>query len=628
MVKLSCVMISCDLEKEKGSSVFHSICSVFNQNMDDFELILVDNSNNKDRENTNKLQNYFNSLNARRNKPIKTKIINKNKPLNVNLARNIGARSARGDILVFIEADTVILDKNCFSLILDYSKKFDFGYGANRYWTKIGWFEKNLKSILDELQNKKYKLLKSNIAGYPDKFKRKKDGDEFSDLQMHTFIANLGFCKKKIFFQMGGFPLYDELDLSDDCLIYKLFKSGYNYKFLGDISVAHVSHKRNRVNHRPNLERYFKELIGDNNYWCHISKTFNNTINLSEIIEPLEEIHYNYRVKEMYSEYLLLYPLDIKKNNKDIIYWRKNNIFSILDFSLLIKKLIEAKNIDEFIKISEADLDNLAAIIKIAMTNDVISVDKNGCISNRNFFNKEKYISKQNIDFVPKSKFNQFPCDVESRDRRAEFIINRYPFIEYLKFAIIGDDDFLSPLFKKHFNFSPIVIEKDKRIIKKIKEADKNIEVYSVDLADDKKFESVSIPSVKTFITDPPYTIHGALTFIYRGLTLLSKDGDMKEFYVILNPTMVGKNLHLIIKYLAQSDVYLYEVIENFSQYELPKNYKEYNRAKIFLRSVNLPQHIIHYSSSSSLYIFRTVSPKLAKIKKNINFIKIYQHYL
>jgi glycosyltransferase involved in cell wall biosynthesis len=621
-------MISCDLEKEKGSSVFHSICSIFNQDMDDFELIIVDNSNNKDKLNTNKLQNYSDNLNAQRNKAIKIKIINENKPLNVNSARNIGAKYAKGDVLVFIEADTIILDKNCFSLILNFSKKFDFGYGAKRYWTKIGWFEKKSKNILYELQKSKYKLLKLNISGYPNIFKRKRDGDVFSDLQEHTFIANFGFCKKNVFLQMNGFPLYEELDLSDDCLIYRLFRGGYKYKFLDDISVAHVSHKRSRVNHNPNLKRYFKELTADNNYWCNISKTFNNKINLSEVIEPLREVHYDYRIKEMYSKYVQLYPLDIKYGNKEIIYWRKNNIFSIIDFSLLIKKLIEAKNIDEFIKISGADFDNLAAVIKIAMDNEVIFIDKKGNISNSNFFDIKSHVLKQGVEFIPKNNFNQFPCDIGSRVERAEFLINRYPFVEYLKFAIIGDDDFLSPLFKNHFNFCPIVLEKDKKIIKKIEEISKDIKVYNIDLTNDKEFKSANIPIVKTFITDPPYTISGALTFIYRGLSLLPRDEDIKEFYIILNPAMIGKNLYKIIKILARSSVYLYEVIENFSQYKLPKNYNEYNRANNFLKSVNLSENIINYSSSSSLYIFRTTKPKLAKIKKSIDFNKIYQHYL
>ena len=205
-------MISCDLEKEKGLSVFHSICSILNQDLDTFELIVVDNSNKKDNNNVEKLTSYFNSVNKKRKKPIKIKIINKSKPLNVNVARNIGAKAASGDVLVFIEADTMLLNNDCFSSISKFSKKFDFGYGARRYWTKIGWFEANSKAVLEEVLEGKNDLLKLNIGDYPDSFKNKKDGEVFCQLQEHTFIANFGFCKKQIFLKLKGFPLYGELD--------------------------------------------------------------------------------------------------------------------------------------------------------------------------------------------------------------------------------------------------------------------------------------------------------------------------------------------------------------------------------------------------------------------------------
>lgn len=628
MTKISCIIVTCDMEKEKGFSVFHSICSILKQVMDDFELIIIDNSNKKDIENIKKIKDYSNRLNRLRKKPVRIELINNSKPLNINLARNIGAKKAKGDVLVFIEADTIILNKDGFSLIYKFSKKFDFGYGARRYWTSIGWFEKKTKIVLEELQEGTNELLRLNIGDYPENFKKKKDGEVFNDIQRHTFIANFGFCKREIFLKMKGFPLYDKLDLSDDCFIYRLLKSGYKYKFLNSISVVHISHKRNRINDSLNLQKYVNELVANGDYWCHIAKTFSDRINLSEIIEPLKEVHYDYRIKEMYLRYREMYPLNIKKGDKKITYWRKNNIFSIIDFSILIRKLIEAKNVDEYIKASGADFDNLAAIIKIAVKNDVVFINKRGKIFNSNYFDKKRPILKNNIKLIPKSDFNQFPCDIDSRIKRAEFLINRYPFVEYLRLAIIGEDDFLSPLLKDYANFQPIILEKDKRIIKKLKEIDKDVKVYNVDLANDNEFKSINIPKIKTFIVDPPYTINGLLTFIYRGLSLLSENKDIKEFYVILNPAMIGNDFYKIIDILTDSKVYLYEVINDFSQYKLPKNYKEYDRASNFLKNMHLSQKAITYSSSSSLYIFRTIKPKIDNIKRFINYSKIYQHYL
>lgn len=344
--------------------------------------------------------------------------------------------------------------------------------------------------------------------------------------------------------------------------------------------------------------------------------------------ESIKEINYDNRLWEAYREYLKLSPLNIKLNSKDIVSWRKNNIFDIIDFARLTKILVESKNIDEFIKISMADFDNLAMIIKVAIGNGIVTINKKGLIKDLGLLDKTRKYFRNNIKFIPNNKFNQFPCDDASRFKRAEFLIDRYPFVNYFRFAIIGEDDFLSPLFNNFSNFYPIILEKDERIVKKIKVLNKNAKIYSVDLANDDSFKNSFIPKVKTFITDPPYTLHGSLTFIYRGLSLLSRNEDIKEFYVVLNPTMMGKNIYKIESILSNAGVYLCEVINNFSQYKLPKNYQEFQRTNNFLRSVKLSQGIVEYSSSSSLYVFRTVKPELSKIKKFINYKKIYQHYL
>ncbi len=627
MIKLSCIVIACDSERGKGNSVYHCLSSILKQDLESFELIVVDNSNFKSVEKIKKIKKYCSDLNNKRKFPVQIKIVNKKKPININFARNFGAKSARGDILVFTEDDTVMLDNSFFSSIINFSKFYDFGYGAKRLWTRPGWFQRNSKKVLSEALEGRYDLLIKNSGSIPQSFKGDKDGDIFYEIQGHTFIANFGFCKKDLFLKVGGFPLYEKLDLSDDCLMYRLFKSGSRYKFLGDLIVAHVSHKKNRSNNTSNLKRYFKELINNNDYWCHVFKTFKTDIDLSEVIEPLESLHYDYRLKEMYFKYIDSCPLNLSFKNKNFNSWKKNNIFCIIDFSRLIHFLIKAKNIDEFVKVSNADFDNLAPVIEVAILNGVISVNKKGLIKNLNFFDKRSDLSYKKNNFIPNVKYNQFPCDDESRLRRARLITDNYPFVEYFRFAIIGEDDFISPLFRDFYNFYPIVLEKDNRIIKRLKDSG-NTEVYKVDLTNDNDFKKINIPRVKTFITDPPYTLHGSLSFIYRGLSLLSEDDDVKEFYVILNPAMIGKNIYKIKKILLESDVYLYKTIDNFSQYKLPLKYNEYNRANSFFKKNGISSNIIKYSSSSSLYVFRTIKPNLNKIKKFVNNDKIYKHYL
>ena len=99
----------------------------------------------------------------------------------------------------------------------------------------------------------------------------------------------------------------------------------------------------------------------------------------------------------MYFQYIDLYPLDLSLKSKNLNSWRKNNIFCIIDFARLIKFLIKAKNIDEFVQNSNADFDNLAPVIKVAITNRVISVSREGLIKNLNFFDKQPEFSDKKL---------------------------------------------------------------------------------------------------------------------------------------------------------------------------------------------------------------------------------------
>lgn len=220
---------------------------------------------------------------------------------------------------------------------------------------------------------------------------------------------------------------------------------------------------------------------------------------------------------------------------------------------------------------------------------------------------------------------NQFPCDIPSRERRKNFLKERYPFAEYLRFGIIGDDDLISLTFIKDYWAWPIILEKDQRITKIIRDASSRFKVYDIDICNTMKIKT--LPRVQTFMTDPPYTFHGALAFITAGLHMLTLDNSIKEFYVIINPMMIGRHLEKIQRILINADIYLTDVLENFSQYELPRDFMEKKRADNFLSSVKVNPNAVHYSSSSSLYVFKTRMPNIQKIEQGIDHNQLYNHY-
>lgn len=323
-------------------------------------------------------------------------------------------------------------------------------------------------------------------------------------------------------------------------------------------------------------------------------------------------------------------PLDLECSSyKKRKYWIKNNLFCKIDLSKIILLLQNSKNLDDFVKKSTADFDNLAQIINLAIKHKIVKISKSGKIYKSfefHFTHLKEPSKKLRLDLSPKSNLNQFPCDENSRNKRALFLKSRYPFAEYLKFAIIGEDDFLSTEFVNNYWAWPIIIEKDKRILNIIKKVSCRFEIIEDDVCNFPHLKK--LPKVQTFITDPPYTLNGSLSFIYAGLKMLNKDSDVKEFYVILNPTIMGKHFFVVQKVLLESNVYLAETINNFSQYKLPDNFQEKKRAAKFLKKINLSSNSLTYSSSSNMYIFRTILPNLIKLRKQINFKKIYQHYL
>ncbi len=501
---ISCIVLSCNSNIKKGYSIFHCLCSIFNQNYDNAaEVILVENSHKKN-VNLNKIKNKINEWNDKRKTPFKFKIINNESSLSRGTARNKGVKAAAGNVLIFIDDDTIILDKKAFFKIHKLSQKFDYGYGAKRFWTNQSLFQKESKIIFKNIENGSNDLLKK-ISGNSETMLYR-DGTTNKKLLTKTFIGNFGFCNKDVFNKSSGFPDFRGYGFEDDYLMFKLFKCGFNFISLKDISVVHVNHKIKKGRTR-NLIDYFLKLIENNYYWFHVEKTFFNKISdKSRILEDLKNLHYDYRIEKSYDDYLKLLPLDLLASNKiKTDYWKEHYLCSKIDFARLIFILQNSNNIDDFVKNSFADFDNLAPIITASINNGIVSIENNGRIKKLfNFSFTLPYslrILKQKISTKPNKNLDQFPCDEQSRDKRYRLFKNRYPFAEYLRFAIIGDDDLLSLKFINDYWAFPIVIEKDKKIINLIKDVKNHFKIINIDIRFIEKEKK--LPTVQTFITDP-----------------------------------------------------------------------------------------------------------------------------
>lgn len=132
---------------------------------------------------------------------------------------------------------------------------------------------------------------------------------------------------------------------------------------------------------------------------------------------------------------------------------------------------------------------------------------------------------------------------------------------------------------------------------------------------------------VQTFMIDPPYTKNWILLFIYKGLQLIDLSSkEIHEFYVILNQSMTKNFMYKIQSILSWCWIWVHEVRPEFGYYVLPKEYSEYTRAMDFLDKNSISTEKLTYSSSSSLYIFRTIQPNLDMLRENIDMKMIYKH--
>lgn len=221
-------------------------------------------------------------------------------------------------------------------------------------------------------------------------------------------------------------------------------------------------------------------------------------------------------LQKAYDEYCKQVPLDLEKGTKvQLDVWKGVIRYALPEYARKVAALAHSLSLDEFVTHSGGDFDNLAPVIKTAVSHSLLTISLKGKVASKQlpFITEGFGVDNDNLD--PYAEYNQFPCDSESSDFRARFILNRYPYRKNIHIGLIGDDDFISLRLMKDSATKVSVLEKDTRIIDKIskcKTTHDDIDIYELDIRD-------VVPSIglDTFVTDPPYTFDGSLAFIVCG---------------------------------------------------------------------------------------------------------------
>lgn len=611
-MKISCMILTSDSQIEKWFCLKHCLLSVLKQRFEDYEIIIIDNSRKSDSHIL--IKDIVDNIIKQTWSPISIRIVRPPKPLSRWAWRTFWAKFCSWDCLVFLDDDALIITKNAFAQIIEYLKKYDFWYWAKRLWTKpTQRFNRHTNSVFKKILNGE-QFPSTHLWWAPKNIRWNID----NTLQNVSFIGHFWFCKKFLFDKIWWYPDFPWCDFEDDYFMYKCFEKSWKYIQLNNITVVHVTHPFGK-NAFSNIIHYFNLLKSEWIFWFHVWKTFkHNNVKFNELIEILQEYHPDYRVIDGYKTYQKI----MKKQRK----LPRSINYGMQDYCLLLDKILHTTSLNDYVKSSDADFDNLIPVIESFIDSQLISIQKSWKIDDLLHF---KTFPNNNIQsdnhIIPKSKFNQFPCDQQSRENRLNLIKERYPLTDHLNIALLWDDDLVSILLWNENRIHVDVVEVDTQITKVILNTGlQNIKVFNEDL---RKKERVVGISAKTFLIDPPYTKNWILLFIYKWLQLLNfKNQDVQEFYVIMNQSMTKNFIDKVQSILSTSWIRIHEIRPWFSNYHLPKTYAEHTRAMKFLDNHTIPQKTLTYSSSSSLYIFRTNNPNLDLLWENINIDMIYDH--
>lgn len=337
------------------------------------------------------------------------------------------------------------------------------------------------------------------------------------------------------------------------------------------------------------------------------------------------------QVISAYRAYLTKCPLDLAEKPLAVqTYWKENYQYSLLRYNQLLAVLLKSKSLDDFVRASASDFDNIAPFLQSLIEAGIVNIDQGGTVIPLVDFESDDTTCAEQVSTIdPRQDFNQFPCDHSSRQRRHAMLKDRYPHAKKVRVGIVGDDDLLSIELAADPKFETLVLEKDPRIVDLIGQyTQQQCKLLTVDVIDVKERDTSTAEKVQTFITDPPYTLNGALAFIKAGLSIMHNNGEQKEFYVVLNPTMMGKKMAAMLRILTLAGITLTHVVENFSQYKLPVEFDERRRANEFLAGHSVSEDALQYSSSSNLYVFTVQGGDAVQdLTEYIDVSRLYEHY-
>jgi glycosyltransferase involved in cell wall biosynthesis len=233
MTDVTCIVLTHAAYRDKGGSIEHVVLAALSQVDVTLEIVVVQNRCSAAEQ--ARLQSFLDEI-VQRGAPVRTFACESS----IAGARNHGARFAHGRTLVFLDDDSVLLDRDALSKVASLSDSYSHGYGATRLWTPPQpWFAERAAGFARLVAAGQLDAL-APFLGQPDPATRGKQSCRYL---MRTFIGCFGFVRTTAFRECGGFPEeFVSYGYEDDAFAALLYATYGDFASLAAIRVAHVAH--------------------------------------------------------------------------------------------------------------------------------------------------------------------------------------------------------------------------------------------------------------------------------------------------------------------------------------------------------------------------------------------------
>ncbi|AEE14040.1 glycosyl transferase family 2 [Thermodesulfobium narugense DSM 14796] len=233
--------------KDHKEELERCISSIFSKSTyKNYEIIIVEN-HSKEKE----IFEYYEYLRDNYNNVV---LLEYKDEFNYSAVNNFAVKYTRGDILLFLNNDTEIINENWLEEMLQYAQRKDVGaVGAKLYYPD------------NTIQHGGVIVGVGGIAGHAHRFFPKDSPGYFGRLSIvQNFSAVTGAClmmRKDVFVEVGGFDDEYPLAVSDVDICLKVRKKGYLVVWTPYAELYHYESKTRGYEDTPEKQERFKREI-------------------------------------------------------------------------------------------------------------------------------------------------------------------------------------------------------------------------------------------------------------------------------------------------------------------------------------------------------------------------------